>query len=422
MLWSALDRVIHSAYQAALEPEGWAGFVRAYAAVLRADCASLMHVDDRLTGSAVEHDLGIEPDWLASYDAHFLAVDVRIEQGRRLAGRHPVLTDQILLGYCDYHRTEIYADYCRPQNRHHFVGFTSNRSADGWTTVLAAQRGRRTGPFDDDEVRFHEVLRPHLERALQLQNRLEGQRARGWELEAALDAVRWGVVLVDGIGRVVHANAGAERLLARGDGLAVTRDGVLAPADGRPEALHGLLRSAAHGGPGGTVAVRRRRGRGDLRLMVAPLPPMAAPVRGGAARMAVFVGDPDRPQAVRPQQLAALFGFTPAEARTAAALLTGHRIQDIAATFGVAEDTVRKAIKSLFQKTGTGRQAELVAHLLCATPTVDDRRGPFERAAGERGTGERGTGERGAGEPGAGDRGAGERGAGSAGAGDDAPD
>ena len=62
--------------------------------------------------------------------------------------------------------------------------------------------------------------------------------------------------------------------------------------------------------------------------------------------------------------LSAAFGLTPAEARVAKALAEGRPPTQIASDLGIARTTVAFHMRNIFQKTGTGRQAELVAALL----------------------------------------------------------
>lgn len=62
----------------------------------------------------------------------------------------------------------------------------------------------------------------------------------------------------------------------------------------------------------------------------------------------------------------AAFGLTPTEARVAGALAQGRSRAQIASDFGISPTTVAFHMRNIFQKTGTGRQAELVALLLGA--------------------------------------------------------
>jgi DNA-binding CsgD family transcriptional regulator len=52
-----------------------------------------------------------------------------------------------------------------------------------------------------------------------------------------------------------------------------------------------------------------------------------------------------------------------AEARLAARLASGEALEMVAEQFGIAKETGRSQLKSIFAKTGVHRQAELVALL-----------------------------------------------------------
>lgn len=56
--------------------------------------------------------------------------------------------------------------------------------------------------------------------------------------------------------------------------------------------------------------------------------------------------------------------LTPAETRVASSLVQGKTLAQIAVESGVSRTTVAFHMRNIFQKTGTGRQAELVAFLL----------------------------------------------------------
>jgi DNA-binding CsgD family transcriptional regulator len=60
------------------------------------------------------------------------------------------------------------------------------------------------------------------------------------------------------------------------------------------------------------------------------------------------------------------FGLTPAEARLVLRLLTGESLRSCAQALGIQYETVRTLLKSIFQKTGTRRQAELVIVIIRA--------------------------------------------------------
>jgi DNA-binding CsgD family transcriptional regulator len=60
------------------------------------------------------------------------------------------------------------------------------------------------------------------------------------------------------------------------------------------------------------------------------------------------------------------FALSPAEARLVAHLITGASLRSCAQALGIKYETVRTYLKSVFQKTGTHRQAELVLTVFSA--------------------------------------------------------
>jgi DNA-binding CsgD family transcriptional regulator len=60
-------------------------------------------------------------------------------------------------------------------------------------------------------------------------------------------------------------------------------------------------------------------------------------------------------------ELARAFGLTPAEARLASRLVDEDSVETAADKLGVTYETARKTLKSIFAKTNTHRQAQLVA-------------------------------------------------------------
>lgn len=69
-----------------------------------------------------------------------------------------------------------------------------------------------------------------------------------------------------------------------------------------------------------------------------------------------------------PFMLAEVFDLTPAEQMVAMAISEGHSTEQIAKQRGVAIETIRVQLKSIFSKTQTNRQADLVRRLIAMSP------------------------------------------------------
>lgn len=206
-------------------------------------------------------------------------------------------------------------------------------------------------------------LLPPLTCALTARARIRRVEAESSLVREAFHLVTAGMLLVRPDGTVAFANRAAERILERDDGLRL--------ADGRLEArsrqVNGRLREAmtGDGGDGRPVAVTvsRPSGAPDLELLVARLAPGGGPFPAAAGSL-VFVVDPEGGAPGVEDHIRALYGLTPAEARLAVLLLAGRSLSGAARRLGVSRNTAHTQLASVFAKTGTSSQNELIRRLL----------------------------------------------------------
>jgi VCBS repeat-containing protein len=81
------------------------------------------------------------------------------------------------------------------------------------------------------------------------------------------------------------------------------------------------------------------------------------------ASILLTIGAKAKAPTIPMDHLAAWYGFTPTEARLAAALADGETLQNFARRRGVSENAVRYMLKGVLQKTGAPDQARVVAAL-----------------------------------------------------------
>jgi DNA-binding CsgD family transcriptional regulator len=188
---------------------------------------------------------------------------------------------------------------------------------------------------------------------------------------SVIDDVGCGTILIDGQGLVIEINAAATRQL--GDGLQIA-DQRLTASDARTdELLQDLIRrGVSHAETAAASSTRRvlavpRPGKRPVTLRVIPVESHDGPLHRNARAVVVLV-DPEG--SVRPSEIAlkVLFRLTPAEVRIADRLVSGETLPDIAAALDVTIATLRTQLKSMFAKTQTHRQAELVALLARLAP------------------------------------------------------
>lgn len=189
-------------------------------------------------------------------------------------------------------------------------------------------------------------------------------------LERVLDWLPHAVILVDVAAAVAGMNERAGAMVIRADGLLVRND-VLRCRDPEDTAtLHRMIgemgdTDAARGATRAcAIRIRRSHGRRALTAMVT-----LAERDGDRALVAVIVNDPEVSPVLDQQMLRTWYRLTPAEARVAGLVAAGLDVETIVGRLGVGANTVRTQLKSIFAKTDTGRQGELIS-LLLGNPTA----------------------------------------------------
>jgi DNA-binding CsgD family transcriptional regulator len=209
-------------------------------------------------------------------------------------------------------------------------------------TQLVARRNRRS-------VKDHEIATAELE---------------------ALDLLNVGIVGINHLCKLLFANQTAQRILATGEGLHVTADGVLntETESCNPSLatfIQQTLQMKSRGRP--TVdtmfAVRRHSGKRPLVLLVRSLCGWAQ-AHPTAPAILIFVLDPALPIATDESGLRQLFGFTSTEARLARLLMEGNGLEECCVQLEIRVPTGRKHLGNLFAKTGVQRQGQLISLLL----------------------------------------------------------
>jgi DNA-binding CsgD family transcriptional regulator len=259
----------------------------------------------------------------------------------------------------EFVRTPIYQELCAPLGLRWVAGVKVAAGDDLW--CLAIQRSAAQGPFAPQDMRRLSALSRSLSAAAATARAFGFARA-----EAALDAFEMSgsaVVLFDRSGDVFRLNRAAQSLLGRD--LHIVRNRLVSRDQAGTAALDRTLHAVLWPRDGSSlqppVSLRREEGHPIL-AYVSRLSGVAADCFAPCQAVAVLVDLEARVQLVE-RDLIGVFSLTPAEARFASRLSSGESIEAIAAELGITYETSRKRLKSIFQKTNTHRQAQLVALL-----------------------------------------------------------
>ncbi|WP_099828002.1 response regulator [Oceaniglobus indicus] len=207
-----------------------------------------------------------------------------------------------------------------------------------------------TKPIDYD------LLRAMIAARLDQVHRLRSARSEGFQI-AALDRLAIGIVLLDSDGGVVHTNFAAKNLAQQAQsslGSRLTAQG----EDGRR--LCALVAEVTSDTRSGAALLLNPD---DRRVMVIGRSLGSSRAQNGATAMLTLC-DPMRREALDAAALRQLFDLTPTEACVARLVADGLRRDQVAERLGVSATTVAFHLRNIFDKTGTHRQADLVALIL----------------------------------------------------------
>ena len=363
-----IDRI----YDAALKPEAWPGVVESIAMHMGNSKGKLftplLPVDKGGLGVTIGIPEAADHVWGTQYRDHDVWVIAGVGKGLMWEGN--VVTDDDLVPEEEFVQSRIYREHLRHLDIGRLccgVVFDMRPSSTPATVFSAARELAR--PYSADEKNAMRLLVPHLSRALGVMYRLRDADLKLAVSLAALDRLVVGVVLLDGGGRIAHANREATRILDERDGL--TRNGgfAFAAESARTQwarVLPSLFDRSVSTVPhfSDAVGVPRPSGRAPLVLQAAPLGATHAFAAPAEAVAVVFITDPDRRTELDMAALRDLYQITPAEAGLAEALCRGLTIAQAAVERGTSEATARTQLGELFRKTGTRRQADLIRVLM----------------------------------------------------------
>jgi DNA-binding CsgD family transcriptional regulator len=177
------------------------------------------------------------------------------------------------------------------------------------------------------------------------------------------------VLLLEGDGQVKFANRAARAMAAAGDAFLLRRGQFEIHDRNDDAAFQRLVAGAAGALPnidaprGGVIRLARRSGAASYTVTVAPVKRETS-WAGNEPMALVLIANPDATPIPSREILNQLFGFSASEARVAERLMMGDSPEQAAAFVKVKTSTVRWHLVSMYRKTGTNRQTELVRLLL----------------------------------------------------------
>jgi DNA-binding CsgD family transcriptional regulator len=281
------------------------------------------------------------------------------QRGIGIMLRHGVYDDFDVSNVDQIKRHPYYQEFLAPHGLRWFAGVRVATDDDLW--CLAIQRTVEQGPFSEAEKQQFAVLSERLSASAALARALGAATAAG--ALHAFEVSGKAVVLINRRGEAYRLNKSAEQLL-RGDvrvekrKLVTNESGATAALN---RALHELMWQRIGGGLSQPISLPRR-GKRPIVAYPIKLSNLAANALADCQALIVLI-DLDKQPHTSETVLQTTFHMTPAEARLATRLSTGESLESATETIGIAKETGRNQLKSIFLKLGVKRQSELVAKL-----------------------------------------------------------
>jgi DNA-binding CsgD family transcriptional regulator len=343
---------------AALDPQMWVEVMEDICRATRTNGAILLQSD--IQTPDVPHTAGVHELAGAYFADGWHLRDVRLRTVPQLLAGEPVVLDQDIPNLDDSDAQFYYNEFLKYHGFWWFAGIGFKAGSSLW--ALALQRTVKEGSFTTEDKSIFAKLSPSLTHAATLSTAVGRTVVSG--MTDALGLVRQPALVLDRMGIALDFNAAAEALFD--DDIRVINRRLLlgdSKASAQLDAVIGNLRTTPEtpGFPSASIVIRRKL-RASVLCRILPVPPAAAGPFLGARALLTF-SEVQRAPSPAPILIAAAFALTPAEARLAALLAQGMAPAEAARRLGISRETARNQLKAIFNKTGTHRQAELVALL-----------------------------------------------------------
>jgi DNA-binding CsgD family transcriptional regulator len=359
-----LLRLIGQVYEAATDPEALTTFADEMSRAFACDMALLYVVQGPLAKSTdvlLSATPNFDDEAHSSYTGYYRQHDI---WSRRMLSRPNTVQHGLeMIDRSTLYKTVHYNEYCAKIGLGHALAGTFSVQSD--IGVVNLSRIPRAREFDDEEKQLLQILMPHVQRAVQIQQRLSAAEQRSALTFEMLERLDLGILILMADARILFANAVAARLLRKGADLTVSNGCVRPRYPAQGPQFEKTVRNAAFTSvgqgtsAGGFVVIERPEGP-PLSLMVSPyVAPPGSPGHTYGASLVLFT-DPEARTDVPEHAIAKMFGLSPAQSRLVSALVAGETMADYADSIGISLNTAKTQMKQIFLKTGVNRQSDLV--------------------------------------------------------------
>jgi DNA-binding CsgD family transcriptional regulator len=358
-----LSALIGSVYDAALDSTLWTEVLKRAADFVRGDAAGLLSKDCLSKYGNAHYHVGVDPRYMQSYLETYSFFDPMATLP--LFDVEQIVSTVDLVPYDEFREGRFYQEWAKPQGFIDAANAVLEKSVTS-CAFFSVIRNDSQGMVDDEMRRHMALIVPHVRRAVLVGKVIDLGQAETATLADMTDGMGAGIFLLDASARIVHANVAGHAVLRAGDFLRAISGRLVATDASIDQTLREAFASAGNGddalGVKG-IAVPMT-GANDERYVGHVLPLTAGKRRSAGARYhavaALFVHRAALEMPSPPEVIAKMYRLTPTELRVLLAIVEVGGVPEVAETLGMGATTVKTHLGRLFDKTNTGRQADLV--------------------------------------------------------------
>ena len=318
--------------------------------------------------SGFSYHYGMDPSLIRQYDEHYCSINpwVPVLRGLPLLAAGP---SDDTLPWWRFAECEFYNDFLKLEGEvEHGAAIKLADDPEGFAWIGFQYGHRMAERYNRELPRLLQQLAPALAGAIALNRKLQSVSAEATIVQV-LEALGLPALLLNARTGIRHVNDLAATALERGELIRDDSRGRLRICDLSAAALFGQALARFSGGEEAAQEDIVLRGEvGEPVALLSLYPVASAAIEGGLGwtcapeRLVLLTLRELSPRKTVPSQmLRRLFGLTAAEARLAARLAMGDTLSEAAGALAVSRETARTHLQAIFAKTGTHRQAALVA-------------------------------------------------------------
>jgi len=368
------EELIHLIYAILDQPEGWENFCTELSTALDATMTQVLSMDRNhhavslsVTGGSADAATRIAAE--LAYIKHRVDTDSRWSLVMRddvvdWVQCHHFITEEYVA------QSKLYQETLLPIDSRYISAFKLLYDQN-LCVVFTIHTSLSRRPLGQVELEFLNRLIPHLKRVVMLQRHIYQYSAVALVGCSLINKLHQPIILLNLEGGIVHKNGAADELLKLTRILSVKDKMLFFPEPYYQQLkencaqLEKLFRTGELSKSEQSVDVCMKITDSTTQETMYTFSSLMIPERsmgmfGTRPLLMLTLYHPSYTPAVDMQLLSTIFGLTPAECRVALLLMDGYSVKEIAYENQVKQDTVKKQMQAIFQKTATNRQSDLL--------------------------------------------------------------